>query len=429
MSTLLESRGIEIFDGYDARNIADSVDVCVIGNAMTRGNAEVEHILDSGLTFESGPEWLRRHALAERYVIAVAGTHGKTTTTSMICHALDSAGHECGFLVGGVPGNFDVSARLGKSSWFVIEADEYDTAFFDKRSKFVHYLPRIAVLNNLEFDHGDIFRDIEDIKTQVHHLVRTIPRHGTIVVNDDDENLTDTLSRGCWSRIVRFSPRHGNPGNIWRIGAYNTDFSAFDIVSPGGEKLRVEWRLFGAHNASNAVAATAALSAAGIPIESIAESFKTFVLPKRRLQLVANVQSVHVYEDFAHHPTAIAQTLEALATRHPGGRLVVALEPRSNTMRSGVHNKALAEVLSDADICFVLTSPELPWNPSELTNARGRRPCESIDEVGTLVERVTKAVRPGDTVVLMSNGGFGGAPAMLAEALTIREPGRESTVH
>lgn len=414
MSTLLESLGIEVREGYDPQHIPEDVDMCIVGNAMTRGNPEVEYILGNKLEFMSGPEWLRRAVLGRRRVIAVAGTHGKTTTTSMICHVLEQAGQRPGFLVGGVPGNFPVSARLGDSPWFVIEADEYDSAFFDKRSKFVHYFPEIAVLNNLEYDHADIFTDIEAIKVQFHHLVRTIAGSGTIIANADDDNIADVLARGNYCRTEYFSI-DGTRQGAWRIAAHRPDFGRFDIADPAGDTVTIDWPLFGAHNAANALAATAACRAAGIDRDLVGAALGGFVPPRRRLQLLAAVNGVSVYEDFAHHPTAIARTLEALAARHPGARLVAALEPRSNTMRTSVHEESLPRALSQADECLVLASGNLAWDPAKLVDDAGRRMCTSFERAADLVQHLRRTLRPGDVVVLMSNGAFEGLPGRVEQ--------------
>ncbi|KAA3632916.1 MAG: UDP-N-acetylmuramate:L-alanyl-gamma-D-glutamyl-meso-diaminopimelate ligase [Proteobacteria bacterium] len=417
MSTLLESLGITVQSGYRSEHIPESTDCCIVGNAMMRGNPEVEFMLDTGLAYTSGPEWLQRHVLADRSVIAIAGTHGKTTTTSMVCHALDHSGHDCGFLVGGVPGNFDVSARLGTSPWFVIEADEYDTAFFDKRSKFVHYRPRIALLNNLEFDHADIFSDIEQIKIQFHHLVRTIPRSGTIVLNDDDESLADALSRGCWSRVARFAPRVDACEKSWRIAAHRPDYSTFDIVQPDSRTTSIEWNLFGAHNAANALAAAVVCHAAGLAPGAFADAMRSFTLPRRRMQLLGERRGIRIYEDFAHHPTAIRGTLKALSAKYPESRIIAVVEPRSNTMRNGCHNEALGDALSGCAHCMLLRDPDMEWSPADLVDAAGDRPCVGYDDVGKLLNELLAMLRHGDVVALMSNGSFQGLPVALVRAL------------
>ncbi len=419
MSTLLAGLDVDVANGYRAENVPPDVDMCLIGNAMSRGNPEVEHILDNRHDFMSGPEWLHREVLRHRDVIAVAGTHGKTTTTSMVCHVLESAGEHCGFLVGGVPGNFEVSARLGDGRWFVIEADEYDTAFFDKRSKFVHYHPRIAILNNLEYDHADIFDDLSQIKTQFHHLVRTIPGSGTIVANKGDENVMDTLSRGCWSRVRRFATGMAG-GDTWRFGAHAEDYSAFEVIGPDERRIDVSWRLFGAHNAVNALAACAACDAAGIDAARIARGLSGFEPPRRRLQLLYDENELRVYEDFAHHPTAIATTLDALRARHPGSRLLAVVEMRSNTMRGGIHRQTLTEVLARPEASLVLRGPDMQWDPADMVDGGGEALCETFDDAGSIVERLLELARAGDVIVLMSNGGFQALPRRLLDKLAIR---------
>ncbi len=429
MSTLLTDLGITVRNGYRAEHIPFDVDVCIVGNAMTRGNPEVEHVLDNRLDIMSGPEWLHRHVLRHRDVIAVAGTHGKTTTTAMVCHALSSNGEACGFLVGGVPGNFGVSARLGDGRWFVIEADEYDTAFFDKRSKFVHYHPRIAVLNNLEFDHADIFDDLEQIKTQFHHLVRIVPGSGTIIVNRDDANLDDVLSRGCWSRVVPFEANRRDDG-AWHIENASADFRRFDIVAPDGRRAPVDWSLFGAHNAANAVAASAACDAAGLTLQGTAASLVDFAPPKRRLQRLGEVGGVVVYEDFAHHPTAIATTLDALEAHHPDARLIAVVEMRSNTMRTPVHASRLGAILSRPAVALALRGSDMHWDPAALEDGDGNAVCEAFDDARDIIGRLCTMSRPGDVIVLMSNGDFQGLPAAFLAALaTAREPGGGDVVH
>ena len=429
MSTLLADLGVTVRNGYRPAHIPDDVDACIVGNAMTRGNPEVEHVLNNRLDMMSGPEWLHRHVLRHRDVIAIAGTHGKTTTTAMVCHALDRAGEACGFLVGGVPGNFNVSARLGDGRWFVIEADEYDTAFFDKRSKFVHYHPRVAVLNNLEFDHADIFDDIAQIKTQFHHLVRIVPGNGTIVVNRADANLADVLARGCWSHLVSFEASDRRD-DTWRVSNAGTDFRRFDIVAPDGRHETIEWPLFGAHNAANALAASAACDAAGLPLREIASSFASFKPPRRRLQHLGEFDGVVVYEDFAHHPTAIATTLDALAARHPDARLVAVVEMRSNTMRTPVHAARLGGILSRPAASIVLRGADMQWDPGALTDDAGSPVCAVFDDAGAIVEHLHSIARPGDVIVLMSNGGFQGLPAALVDAFAARgEPTAGAAVH
>ncbi len=340
MSTLLEELGVDVAEGYAPATIPGSADVVIVGNAMSRGNPAVEYLLDSHRPFTSGPQWLRDHVLLGRRVIAVAGTHGKTSTSSMICHVLRAAGVDCGYLIGGVPGNLDRSAALGSAPWFVVEADEYDTAFFDKRSKFVHYYPDIAVINNLEYDHADIFDSLDAIKRQFHHLLRTVPSQGAVIYNGDDENVIEVLQRGCYSRRASFGQAQRE--HDFRLERGDRDWRHFSIVMPDSRSVRICWDLFGRHNAVNALAAMAASVTLGIEPRSVANALSGFRLPLRRLQELATRDGITLYEDFAHHPTAIRATLGALRERHTEARLVAIVEPRSNTMRLGHHGDALA---------------------------------------------------------------------------------------
>ena len=413
MSTQLEALGIRLMDGYTAAHLTPAPDLVVVGNAMTRGNPAVEHMLDARLRYVSGPQWLGETVLAGREVLAVAGTHGKTTTTSLLSHLLESAGRAPGFLVGGVPGNFGVSARLGaKSAPFVIEADEYDTAFFDKRSKFVHYRPRIAILNNLEYDHADIFPDLAAIQRQFHHLVRTVPGNGRLIVNAHDDNLAEVLTMGCWTPVETFGIGRGD----WQARLVEPDGSAF-VVQHRGEAIgEVRWSLLGNHSVLNALAALAAASAAGADPRVLLPAFGSFQSVKRRMEQVGEVNEVCVYDDFAHHPTAIATTLAGLRAKVGKARILVALEPRSNSMRLGAHAAGLAPSLADADAVVFLHRPELPWDAARVTEAlqgRGR----TAPTVDALIEALRAQARPGDHVVFMSNGGFENAPRRFVKAL------------
>jgi UDP-N-acetylmuramate: L-alanyl-gamma-D-glutamyl-meso-diaminopimelate ligase len=435
MSDQLEALGIELMRGYDAKHLQSAPDLVVVGNAMSRGNPAVEYMLDRRLRYVSGPQWLGETVLAGRDVLAVAGTHGKTTTTSLLAHLLESAGMAPGFLVGGVPGNFGVSARLGgnpprgaQSSYsdasrhlpapagdgsvvpsvaspFVIEADEYDTAFFDKRSKFVHYRPRIAILNNLEYDHADIFPDVAAIQRQFHHLVRTVPGNGRLIVNASDERLAEVLAMGCWTPVETFGIGCGD----WQARLIEADGSAFAVHRNGELIGEIHWPLLGNHSVMNALAALAAAAAAGADPRALLPAFATFQSVKRRMELVGEAGGVHVYDDFAHHPTAIATTLAGLRAKVGAGRILVALEPRSNSMRQGAHAAALAPSLADADAVVFLQRPDLPWNASEVTEAlRGRG--TTAPSVDALLADLQALARPGDQVVFMSNGGFDNAP-------------------
>ena len=413
MSTQLESLGIELMQGYSAAHLQPTPDLVVVGNAMTRGNPAIEYMLDEQLRYVSGPQWLGETVLTGREVLAVAGTHGKTTTTSLLAHLLESAGMAPGFLIGGVPGNFDVSARLGQGKPFVIEADEYDSAFFDKRSKFVHYRPRIAILNNLEYDHADIFPDVAAIQRQFHHLVRTVPGNGRLIVNAHDHYLAEVLAMGCWTPVETFGIGEGD----WRAELIEADGSAFRVYR--GEALigDVRWSLLGHHSVMNALAALAAASAAGADPRALLPAFATFQSVKRRMELVGDVDGVRVYDDFAHHPTAIATTLAGLRANVGKARILVALEPRSNSMRLGAHADGLAPSLADADAVVFLHRPELPWDAQRVTDALHGRGA-TAPTVDALIAALRAQARPGDHVVFMSNGGFEAAPRRFVQALS-----------
>ena len=412
MSTQLEALGIRLLEGYAAEHLQPAPDLVVVGNAMTRGNPAVEYMLDEQLRYISGPQWLGETLLPGREVLAVAGTHGKTTTTSLLAHLLESAGLAPGFLVGGVPGNFGVSARLGTGKPFVIEADEYDTAFFDKRSKFVHYRPRIAILNNLEYDHADIFPDVAAIQRQFHHLVRTVPGNGRLIVNAHDAYLAEVLAMGCWTPVETFGIGQGD----WQAELIEPDGSRF-AVSRRGEWLgEIGWPLLGHHNVMNALAALAAAAAAGADPVALLPAFAGFRSAARRMEKVAEIDGITVYDDFAHHPTAIATTLAGLRAKVGDARILVALEPRSNSMRLGAHAAGLAPSLADADVVVFLHRPELPWDAQKVTGALDGR-GHTVPSVDALIDALRAQVRPGDHVVFMSNGGFEAAPRRFAEAL------------
>ncbi len=417
MSTQLEALGIELMQGYRAEHLQASPrharpDLVVVGNAMTRGNPAVEYMLDQSLRYVSGPQWLGETVLPGREVLAVAGTHGKTTTTSLLAHLLESAGMAPGFLVGGVPGNFGVSARLGQGRPFVIEADEYDTAFFDKRSKFVHYRPRIAILNNLEYDHADIFPDVAAIQRQFHHLVRTVPGNGRLIVNAHDARLAEVLAMGCWTPVETFGIGDGD----WRATLIEADGSAFTVHRAGSLVGEVRWSLLGEHNVMNALAALAAAVAAGADAGELLPAFGTFDSVKRRMELVGEVAGIRVYDDFAHHPTAIATTLAGLRAKVGKARILVALEPRSNSMRQGAHADALAPALADADAVVFLHRAELAWDAARVMAALGGR-GSSAATVDALIAALLAQARPGDQVIFMSNGGFEGAPRRFVDGL------------
>ncbi len=413
MSTQLEALGIALKAGYRPEHLGAGVTEVVIGNALSRGNPAVEAVLDRGLAYTSGAQWLAENVLPGRTVLAVAGTHGKTTTTSLLAFLIDRLGGAPGFLIGGVPADFEASARLGSGECFVVEADEYDTAFFDKRSKFVHYRPKIAILNNLEFDHADIFPDLVAIERQFHHLVRTVPGSGRLLVNAEDENLARVLAQGCWTPVETFGI--DAPAD-WQARLDAPDGSTFTVLRRGEVLGQVCWSMAGRHSVMNALAALAATAAAGFDPRAALALFAQFRGARRRLERLAETATLRVYDDFAHHPTAIRTTLDGLRARHPQGRLVAVLEPRSNSMRLGAHADALAPSLDPADAVVFLARPELPWDARRVIGAlRGEGHAEA--DVEALLARLAALVRPGDTVVFMSNGGFEGAPHRFARSL------------
>ena len=415
MSDQLRALGIDLIEGFDAGQMALQPDVFVIGNVVTRGNALMEAILDAGARYTSGPQWLSEHVLAGRHVLAVAGTHGKTTTTAMLAWILEQVGLEPGFLVGGVPLNFGVSARLGRGRCFVIEADEYDTALFDKRSKFVHYRPRTAVLNNLEYDHADIFPDLAAIETQFHHLVRTVPASGRLVVNARDEALQRVLQRGCWSSVQRFGTRREEPGGLCARG----EPDAFDVLRGSLKIGRVEWSLLGEHNQMNALAALAAAEHVGVAPEAATAALGSFTNVRRRLELRGQAGGVQVYDDFAHHPTAMRTTVNGLRRRVGLERILAVFEPRSNTMKTGTMKAQLPWALEEADLSFCLQGA-YGWSAREALAPMGAQAVVA-DSVDALVAQVARAARPGDHVLCMSNGGFGGIHDKLLAALAARQ--------
>jgi len=413
MSTQLENLGIALAQGYTAANISDGCDQVVVGNALSRGNPAVEWVLDQGLRYTSGAQWLAEHVLPGRDTLAVAGTHGKTTTTTILTWLLEAAGRSPGFLIGGVAEDFGVSARLGKGREFVVEADEYDTAFFDKRSKFVHYRPKIAILNNLEYDHADIFPDVAAIQRQFHHLVRTVPGNGRLIVNGEDARLAEVLAMGCWTPVERFGL---DPTLEWSARLLAADGSRFAVLHRGSEIGTVEWPLLGRHNVLNGLAALAAVHAVGVDPASVMPALREFRSVKRRLEVLGEQAGITVYDDFAHHPTAIATTLEGLRARVGDARIVVAMEPRSNSMRMGAHAQALAPSLAAADAVVFLHRPELAWDAAPiLAGVRGQ--AQVVADADALVAALRGQVHAGDHVVFMSNGGFDGAPRRFLQAL------------
>jgi len=420
MSDQLRALDIDLIEGWGTDQLQLKPDLFVVGNVVSRGNELMEAILDAGLPYTSGPQWLAENVLQGRHVLAVAGTHGKTSTTSMLAWVLEQAGLKPGFLVGGVPQNFGVSARLGSASPgarlgqgqpFVIEADEYDTAFFDKRSKFVHYRPRTAVLNNLEFDHADIFPDLGAIETQFHHLVRTVPAAGRLVVNAREESLQRVLARGCWSEVVRFGARKETPGALRARGEPHV----FDVLRGSLKIAHVEWPLLGEHNQLNALAAIAAAEHVGVAPEVAAKALATFRNVRRRMELRGEAGGVKVYDDFAHHPTAIRTTVNGLRRKVGLERILAVLEPRSNTMKLGTMKAQLPWSLEEADLSFCYQG-NLGWDAREALSPMGDKAvvCDTIDQ---LVAAVRRAAKPGDHVLCMSNGGFGGVHDKLLTSL------------
>jgi UDP-N-acetylmuramate: L-alanyl-gamma-D-glutamyl-meso-diaminopimelate ligase len=434
MSTQLEALGIELFQGYGAGQLDLRPDRVVVGNALSRGSPVVEAMLDRGLPYTSGPQWLAEQVLRDKHVIAVAGTHGKTTTTAMLTWILEHAGLEPGFLIGGVPSNFDATARLGKGSFFVIEADEYDTAFFDKRAKFVHYRPRTAILNNLEYDHADIYPDVASIRRQFNQLLRTVPAAGRIIVNGEDAELATTLAMGCWTPRETFGVAKTMDGasgevSLRSAGAGPTDWSAhiaqgsaasrFEVFFQGRAVAWVEWPLLGEHNVMNALAAIAAARHAGVEPALASRALGLFTGVKRRMEFRGVVNGVTVYDDFAHHPTAIATTLRGLRARVGGARIVAVVEPRSNTMKLGVHREQLAPALALADRTWFLNSPDMGWDLPAAVAALGAR-ASFAATVDALVAGLSGESRAGDQILVMSNGGFGGLHEKLLAALRER---------
>ena len=412
MSTQLEEQGIQLMNGYKAENLDCKPDLVVIGNAMSRGNEEVEAVLNQGLNYISGPQWLSEHVLHKKWVLAVAGTHGKTTTSSMLAWILQHHGYNPGFLIGGIPLNFGLSARLGDTDFFVIEADEYDSAFFDKRSKFVHYRPRTTVLNNLEFDHADIFDNLDAIKKQFHHLVRTIPGNGLIIVPEYDQNITDVLEMGCWTPIEKTAI---DAEAQWQAQLVKSDGSQFNVVLNGKEQGLVDWSLTGQHNVYNALSAIVAARHVGVLPSDAINALMTFKNVKRRMEVIAKINAVTLYDDFAHHPTAIKLTLDGLRKQVETEKIVAIVEPRSNTMRMGVHTQALAESLNLADLAIIYQPQNLDWDLSALQEYNEK--IEIYTTLDSIIKRLKNEADVPSHFVLMSNGSFGGIYQQLISAL------------
>ena len=411
MSTQLEAQGIELMQGYDPAHLQPAPDLVVVGNAMSRGNPAVEYVLNQGLPYLSGPQWLADHVLQGRWVMAVAGTHGKTSSSSMLAWVLEHAGMAPGFLIGGVPQNFGISARLGDTPFFVVEADEYDSAFFDKRSKFVHYRPRTAILNNLEFDHADIFPDLAAIERQFHHLVRIIPSEGLVIHPASESALARVIQMGCWTPV-----QTTGEGGQWQARLLAADGSRFEVSFDGKVEGVVDWQLTGQHNVANALAVLAAARHVGVVPALGIEALGKFINAKRRMEKVAEVNGVTVYDDFAHHPTAIATTLDGLRKRVGDEQIIAVIEPRSNSMKLGAHRDGLAESALQADAVFWYAPPNLGWDLAA-TVAGATNPTQVCDSLEAIIAGVKARVRPGTQVVIMSNGGFGGLHGKLAKAL------------
>ena len=413
MSTFLENHGIEIIPNYDVAQLQPAPDLVVIGNAMSRGNPCVEYVLDNQLNYTSGPQWLHDNLLKDRWVLAVSGTHGKTTTTGMLAWILEKNGIDAGFLIGGVAGNFGISARAGSSKFFVIEADEYDSAFFDKRSKFVHYTPKTLIINNIEFDHADIFDDLKAIQRQFHHLVRTMPQSGCILSAVSDQNVQDTLKMGAYSQLQFIGE-----GKEWFAKPLVADCSSFEVYHFGEKAGVVQWQIIGAHNMHNALMAIAASHHAGVSVAGACEALGSFINANRRLEVKGEVRGVTVYDDFAHHPTAIEATIGALRSKvGKEARILAVLEPRSNTMKMGVHKEEIAPSLKDADAVFVYQPETIPWQVSVITDAL-TQPAKWSANLDELVDAVAREAKSGDHILVMSNGAFGGIHAKLLEKLT-----------
>ncbi len=414
MSTQLQALGIELQEGYKPEHLADKPDMVVIGNALSRGNPAVEAVLNLGIPYQSGPQWLAENLLNERWVIAVAGTHGKTTTSSMIAWMLTYAGLEPGFLIGGIPANFGVSAKWGQSPFFVVEADEYDCAFFDKRSKFVHYHPKTCVMNNLEFDHADIFKDLSEIQRQFHHLVRTVPGQGALIAPANDVALQEVLQMGAWSEIQSFGLAQGQ----WQARLQSSDGSVFDVLCNDKLMGTVSWSLIGQHNVHNALAAIMASVHAGVPAKLAIEALGQFQSVKRRMEVRGKINEVTVYDDFAHHPTAITSTIDGLRAKIGQQRLIAVLDIRSNTMCLGTHRLELAPSLQAADEVYIYQSPKVSWDMKEAFASLGNK-VHLFQDTQPIIEQIAAMQKPNDHVLVMSNGGFDNLHQRLLSALTL----------
>jgi len=425
MSTLLAEQGIDVKSGFEISHLEnheqENNGQVVIGNVMTRGKPVVEYVLNRNLSYTSGPQWLYENILKDKWVLAVSGTHGKTTTASILAWVLEYAGLNPGFLIGGVPENFGISARLSDSPFFVVEADEYDTAFFDKRSKFVHYHPKTLLINNLEYDHADIFADLDAIKTQFHHLIRIVPEEGLIVLNAEEPNIHDVLDKGCWTPVEAFSSQDSKTSELsdnsgWQAQYVNEDGSEFKVFFNSELQGTVKWSLLGKHNISNALAAIAGARHAGVPVKQAIEALSEFKGIKRRMELRGNINGISVYDDFAHHPTAIATTLKGLRANIGNKKIIAVLEPRSNTMRLGIHKETLAASLQEADQVLLFQPKGLNWEMDHVLEALPNK-SSLHDDIDFLVSKIVDEANSGDHILIMSNGGFGGIHEKLLSAL------------
>lgn len=413
MSTQLEDQGIELIQGFDPAQLDCNPDLVVIGNAMSRGNPCVERVLDKQLPYISGPQWLLEHVLKDRWVLAVAGTHGKTSTSSMLAWILEYAHMKPGFLIGGVPENFGLSARLGETPFFVIEADEYDSAFFDKRSKFVHYHPRTLVLNNLEFDHADIFENLDAIKKQFHHLLRTVPSTGRVFLPNQDEALMAVKHMGCWSEVEYLD---NSLGGNWSTQKVKQDGTQFEVYLNSEKQGQVNWTLMGDHNVANALGAIAAARHVGVTAEIAIEALAEFKSIKRRMEVKGKVNNITVYDDFAHHPTAIKTTLAGLRAKVGNERIIAVLEPRSNTMKLGIHKEAIVNALNEADHIYCFESADISWSMQEMFDEQGKE-VDISNDIDLLCDKLVNISKANDHVLIMSNGGFAGIHQKLLDKL------------
>jgi UDP-N-acetylmuramate: L-alanyl-gamma-D-glutamyl-meso-diaminopimelate ligase len=413
MSDQLEQAGIALMQGYEAEHLSPTPDLVIVGNTISRGNPELEYVLNEQIPYSSGPEWLYQGVLKHKHVLAVSGTHGKTTTTTILSWILEFAGHNPGFLIGGVAENFGISARNTDSDYFVIEADEYDTAFSDKRSKFVHYHPKTLIINNIEFDHADIFGDIADIRREFHHLMRILPEKARVIHPNDDEEVKNVLDMGCWSETESFGEVSAN----WSIAETSEDYSHFKVSHDREVLGTVNWSLIGEHNANNALAAIIAAEHTGIPVAKACAALSEFKSVKRRLECIYEADGTRIYDDFAHHPTAISKTLEALRKHAAEARIIAIMEPRSNTMRMGVHANTLAASFDKADLILLFQADNVDWDIAANMSELGER-CRVFKDIGEIVNYVVEQKQDGDQIVIMSNGGFGSIHTKLIEAMS-----------